>query len=39
MVNGKFEGGFVPWYEIKTSWLTNPAYRQENHAKIKSSYA
>ena len=38
-VNGKFEGGFAPWNEIKTSWLTNPAYKQENHAKTKSSYA
>ncbi len=38
-VNGKFQGGFVPWYGIKSSCLTNPAYRQENQAKTKSSYA
>ncbi|UJR22030.1 hypothetical protein I4U23_025097 [Adineta vaga] len=38
-VNGKFEGGYAPWNEIKSSWLTNPAYKQENHEKSKSSYA
>ncbi|CAF0939778.1 unnamed protein product [Adineta ricciae] len=38
-VNGKFEGGYAPWNEIKSSWLTNPAYKQQNHEKSKSSYA
>ncbi|CAF0812441.1 unnamed protein product [Adineta steineri] len=38
-VNGKFEGGYAPWNEIKNSWLTNPAYKQQNHEKSKSSYA
>lgn len=38
-VNGKFDGGYAPWNEIKASWLTNPAYQQHDHDKSKSSYA
>ena len=38
-VNGKFDGGFVSWKDIKKDWLNNPKYKHTFDQKVKSPYA
>lgn len=38
-VNGKFEGGYVPWYKVKSDYLKNGAFQKKFHEKSKTPYA
>lgn len=38
-VNGIFEGGFVPWKEIKEKWISDPGFKVTMHEKAKVPYA
>lgn len=38
-VNGVFEGGFVPWKEVKEKWISDPGFKVTMHEKAKTPYA
>ncbi|CAG7836050.1 unnamed protein product [Allacma fusca] len=38
-VGGEFKGGFVPWKEVRESYLSDPGFKQEFHEKAKVPYA